>query len=411
MEFINKPLGWVLAWCSDLLWDNYLLAILFVALIFEILLLPFSIKQQKNSIKQARLRPKEMAIKKKYAGRDDKPTQQKMTQEIQELYQKEGYNPMSGCLPLLIQFPLLIGLWNVITDPLKYICGLSTDSINQIKIILGDGATGGTGTVSLLTKITEKGYDAFANVEGFTLEMYNNLPSLVAFEYLDLALSPKQCISEWATIAPVVKWVVLLIPVLTFLAYFFSMKMTRKFSYQPMNDAQQSQMSCSNKIMDIAMPLFSVFISWGVPAALGVYWIFKSLLGVVKQIALYYAMPLPKFTEEDYKQAEKEMGAQTEKNSKVKKSGKVVRSLHHIDDEDFEDTAEAGRARREALEAQEKESKEEAPQGGLLSMLGVNLGGKERQKNDKKDNKKSKKDQAENNEESQESTQDDEVKH
>ena len=69
-------------------------------------------------------------------------------------------------------------------------------------------------------------------------------------------------------------------------------------------------------------------------------------------------MPLPKFTEEDYKAAEKEIGTQTEKNAKVAKSGRVVRSLHHIDDEDFEDTAEAARRRREALEAQEKADNE-----------------------------------------------------
>jgi YidC/Oxa1 family membrane protein insertase len=151
---------------------------------------------------------------------------------------------------------------------------------------------------------------------------------------------------------------VLSVPVLTFLAYFFSMKISRKLMYQPVTDGQQA--GCSNKMMDIMMPLFSVFISFGVPAALGVYWIFKSLLGVVKQVILDYTMPLPKFTEEDYKAAEKEVGARAEKNTRVQKSGKVVRSLHHIDDEDFEDTAEAARRRREALEAQEAAQKEKA---------------------------------------------------
>ena len=153
-------------------------------------------------------------------------------------------------------------------------------------------------------------------------------------------------------------WLVALIPVITFLAYFFSMKMTRKLTYQPMSDNQQAQMGCSNKVMDIVMPLFSVFISFGVPAALGIYWIFKSLIGVVKQFILVKAMPIPKFTEEDYKAAEKEVGARSEKSATVVKSGRVVRSLHHIDDEDFEDTAEAARRHREALEAQEQAEKE-----------------------------------------------------
>ena len=109
MDFITKPIGWLLEFFSKLCGNSYILAILLFSIVIEVLLtLIFGIKQQKNSIKQARLRPKEMAIRKKYAGRDDKPTQQKMTQEIQELYQKEGYNPLGGCLPLFIQFPLLI---------------------------------------------------------------------------------------------------------------------------------------------------------------------------------------------------------------------------------------------------------------------------------------------------------------
>ena len=354
-DIINVPLGWVLKMCSKIVGNNYLFAILLFAVLFEIVLLPFAIKQQKNSIKQARLRPKEMAIRKKYAGRDDKPTQQKMAQEIQELYQKEGYNPMSGCLPLLIQFPLLIALYNIVINPLKYICGLSEDAISQIATLLGKTST--SQTMGLLNPIKEKGFAYFKSVEGFSREVFDSLPDLKVFNgSIDLSLIPKDCMNASA-LSTLTGWLVILIPVVTFLAYFFSMKVSRKLMYQPAT-ADQAQMGCSNNVMDIVMPLFSVFIAFGVPAALGLYWIFKSLIGVVKQFIIAKAMPLPKFTEEDYKAAEKEIGTQTEKNAKVAKSGRVVRSLHHIDDEDFEDTAEAARRRREALEAQEKADNE-----------------------------------------------------
>ena len=347
--------------------------------------LVFGIRQQKNSIKQARLRPKEAAIRKKYAGRDDKPTQQKMTQEIQELYQKEGYNPMGGCLPLLIQFPILIALYNIVIDPLKYICGLSQDAIAQVANIIGMDTS--RGTMAMLGPIEKMGYEAFQNVEGFTPEVFENMPNLTVFGILDLSVMPSECMNLEA-IKTVSGWLVLLVPVLTFLSYFFSMKLTRKFSSQPVTDTQQSQMGCSNKMMDITMPLFSVFISFGVPAALGIYWIFKSLLGIVKQIILYYAIPLPKFTEEDYKAAEKEVFARVDKSDRVEKSGKVVRSLHHIDDEDFEDTREAALKHKEALAAQEKEEKEKNAQkkSGLFS--GVTL---------KKDDRKAEKENNDNN--------------
>ena len=384
MDFITIPIGYILKFFSNICGNSYILAILLFAILTELIMaLVFGIRQQKNSIKQARLRPKEAAIRKKYAGRDDKPTQQKMTQEIQELYQKEGYNPMGGCLPLLIQFPILIALYNIVIDPLKYICGLSQDAIAQVANIIGMDTS--RGTMAMLGPIEKMGYEAFQNVEGFTPEVFENMPNLTVFGILDLSVMPSECMNLEA-IKTVSGWLVLLVPVLTFLSYFFSMKLTRKFSYQPVTDTQQSQMGCSNKMMDITMPLFSVFISFGVPAALGIYWIFKSLLGIVKQIILYYAIPLPTFTEEDYKAAEKEVFARADKSERVEKSGRVVRSLHHIDDEDFEDTREAALKHKEALAAQEKEDKEKnaAKKSGLFS--GVTLKKDDRRAEEKENN-------------------------
>lgn len=358
MDFITVPIGWILKFFSTICGNSYILAILLFSVFVEVLMtLIFGIRQQKNSIKQARLRPKEMAIRKKYAGRDDKATQQKMNQEIQELYQKEGYNPLGGCLPLLIQFPLLIALYNIVINPLKYICGLSETAISQISTILNMESN--RGTMAFLGPIADKGYSAFANVEGFTSEVFEKMPNLKAFGgALDLSTMPNSCMNVEALKSPA-SWLVLSIPVLTFLSYFFSMKLTRKLSYQPMDNAQQAQMGCSNKMLDIVMPLFSVFISFSVPAALGIYWIFKSILGVVGRVVLYFAMPLPKFTEEDYKAAEREIGTRSVKNSGVEKSGRIVRSLHHIDDEDFEDTREEALKRKEALVAQEAEEQEQ----------------------------------------------------
>ena len=367
MDIINKPLGWILELCSKVVGGNYFFAILIFAIFVEIILLPFGISQQKKSIKQARLRPKEQAIRKKYAGRDDRPTQMKMNEEIQELYQKEGYNPLGGCLPLLIQFPLLIALFNVVYNPLKYICGLSDDAVNQIKLIVGD--TTSRSSMGLLNKIKELPFDAFKNVQGFTRDIYDDMPNLNVFGVFDLSLTPKDCMNVDA-IKTVAGWLVLLIPVLTFVSYFLSMKINRKLMYQPMNDLNQAQTGCSNNFMDIVMPLFSVFLAFTYPAALGLYWIFKCLLGILKQFILSKAMPLPRFTEEDYKAAEREVNARPDKSLKVAKSGRVVRSLHHIDDEDFEDTAEKAREFKEKLAAQEEADRLKAEEARRNSRFG-----------------------------------------
>ena len=367
MDIIYKPLGWILNLCSKIVGGNYFFAILIFAIFVEIILLPFGISQQKKSIKQARLRPKEQAIRKKYAGRDDKATQTKMTEEIQELYQKEGYNPMSGCLPLLIQFPLLIALVNVIYNPLKYICGFSEDAVLQIQSIVGTSSS--RSTIGILDKIKNTPYEYFKNVEGFTQEIYDNMPTLTVFEKFNLARTPSDCMNTEA-LADIAGWLVLLVPVFTFVSYFFSMKINRKLMYQPMNDANQAQMGCSNNVMDIVMPLFSVFLAFTYPAALGIYWIFKCLLGVLKQFILAKAMPLPVFTDEDFKAAEREVNARVDKHAKVQKSGRVVRSLHHIDDEDFEDTAEKARIFKEKLAAQEEEDRIKAEEARKNSRFG-----------------------------------------
>ena len=131
-------------------------------------------------------------------------------------------------------------------------------------------------------------------------------------------------------------WLVL-VPILTFVFYFFSMKLTRKFTYQPA--MQDAQMGCSNNMMDIGMPLMSVYIAFIVPAAVGIYWIFKSVLTTLKQFILHKTMPLPVFTEEDYKAAERALKGKSKPERKqagerVTKSGAKVRSLHYIDADD-----------------------------------------------------------------------------
>lgn len=367
------PVAQVLKFCNDLVGGHYILSLLIFAVLVELLLLPFGIKQQKNSIKQAALRPKEKAIRDKYAGRDDQPTKQKMQQEIQDLYQKEGYNPMSGCLPLLIQFPVIILLYNIVVDPLKYVCRLPAESIRAaaeiVKTFRGEEiyekvTANSTHTINLMAQIKDIGIEHFKDIEGF-VDASGELIELPKLSYfgVNLGLNPGFLYQD-----DPIQYFLLLVPVLTFVVYFFSMKLNRKLSYQPQMD--DPQMGCSNKMMDIMMPLFSVYITFITPAAIGIYWIFKSILGVIKQWILKKAMPIPEFSEEDYKAAVKELNSRQDKPAQ--KSGKVVRSLHHIDDEDFDDTREKALKHKAALEAQKAEedaAKANAPT--LSSLFGV----------------------------------------
>ena len=328
---------------------NYLVGICIFAILFELLLLPLSLKQQKNSIKQAKLRPKEMAIRRKYAGRNDQPTQQKIQAEIQELYQRENFNPMGGCLPMLLQLPIILILYNIVIDPIRYTLGLSAQFSSALTSYCAAAkAAGGLGqvassaqrgTIEILSQIKQNGIEAFEGLKDFLfvengaecydwlVEIGDKIPSF-SVGSLNFGLTP--------SFKDTANWWLWLIPVITFVVYFASMKLTRKLTYQA-TTANDPQMGCSNNIMDISMPLMSVYISFIVPATISVYWIFKSLLGTLKQFILSRTMPLPQCTEEDIKAAEKELKGKkgyTPARTASAGNGQKPRSLHHIDDDD-----------------------------------------------------------------------------
>ena len=167
--FLDVILLWIgkfLGWITEIMPANsYILTLLVFGIILEILMLPFGIKQQKNWIKQARLRPKEMAIRKKYAGRNDQATQQKVTQEIQELYQKENFNPMSGCVAPLLQLPIIMVLYWIVVDPIQYVCGMGREVSSAlggfIANKMGESLSATNGSIEILTFIHNKGPQAF----------------------------------------------------------------------------------------------------------------------------------------------------------------------------------------------------------------------------------------------------------
>lgn len=397
-DWLDTILGWIgtfLGWITKVMPANsYLLTLFVFAIILEIVFLPFSIKQQKNSIKQAHLKPKEMAIRKKYAGRNDQATQQKVTAEIQELYQKENFNPMGGCLPLLLQLPVIIVLYRIVIDPLKYVFGYSSEFVTfAYKYLESCGVAFSknvsNGTIEILNKIGE-------NTHLFTadkLGAYCSNPEEIVGCVTDITVNKRLNLNigsvnfgNFVTFDfSSLNALLLLIPVLTFVVYFFSMKINRKLQFQPTQSADDRQQACSNNMMDFTMPLMSVWMTFIVPAAVGVYWIFKSIIGVGKQFIMSKVMPMPKFTEEDYKAAEKEiLGKQPKKIQKSENVGKV-RSLHHIDDEDYD---EKGNYNPKAVEEKEEESAESdnLPENNMTE--GATL----KDESDKKSGKKNKQD-------------------
>ena len=326
--WLYEPIGTMLAWFSSLFNGSYALALLLYALLFKIVFLPFSVKQQKNQIKMAKLTPQIELIKAKYAGRTDQPTVQKMQQEIMEFQQKEGYNPLSGCLPMLLQFPIIIFLYDIIRNPLTYICKLSTESVDAIRAVIGDSATG-IEQIALVSKINEHGI----NVYDYGAQ--NPLPDF-NFLGLNLANIPNQ------------DWLLIVIPVLAAVFTWLSMWLTRKWNGNATQVAgQDAQAQASNKIMDLVMPGMTLFFCFNFTGMMGVYWIYQSLFGILQTYLLSKAMPLPKYTEEEIKAMKRAQKNAEKTQRQTLKEMPKYRSLHYIDEEDYDELPEVKTSNKE----------------------------------------------------------------
>ena len=347
---------------------GYAFALLLYALVFKIVFLPFSIKQQKNQIAMAKLAPKIELIKAKYKGRNDQPTMQKQQQEIMELQQKEGYSPLSGCLPLLIQLPLIMLLYTVINSPLSYIAkpvdtienpdmdqiilevykevtldDAEVDALeslakgSEIKIIsaiyryVDDNVAGNEGVLSSVESLDTR-EERIAKIESLGLD-YETIPN---FNFFGVNLAETPSLKNFSILC--------LIPVFAAAAQWVSMWLTRKFNGNNQMQNQDPQTQASMKMMDFMFPALTLWMAFSFSGMLGMYWIFQSLLGLLQSFILAKAMPLPKFTEEEVKEFRKAQKEAEKTQREIAKSQPKYRSLHYIDDEDYDVLPEAPKA-------------------------------------------------------------------
>ncbi len=112
--FFATIIGYPMQWIYSLV-QNYGISIIILTIIVRLCLLPLYAKQIKTSAKMAGLQAKQKEIQTKYAN-----NREKMNEEMQALYQKEGISTMSGCLPLIIQLPIMYGLFALLRNPLTY---------------------------------------------------------------------------------------------------------------------------------------------------------------------------------------------------------------------------------------------------------------------------------------------------
>ena len=285
--YICVPFAWLVRLFYDLT-NSYGVALILFTLVIKLIMLPFQMKSKKSMMRMSRVSGQMQELQKRYAK-----NQAKLQEEMQKLYEEEGVNPMSGCLWSLIPFPILIALYSIIRQPITHFMMLSKDvlqtvvqsaadaGVNLTNIVMMDKATGtpvlkdglyqmaAYGQINLVKAVQEMG---LSTPDGWFNVNYK-------FLGLDLTATPWEYVKSftftWAVIG------VILIPILAGLSQFVFSKLTMKT--QPQADAAGG---ASMKSMMYMMPLFSVYIAFIMPAALGVYWIAQSVFSLIQEAIL-----------------------------------------------------------------------------------------------------------------------------
>ena len=213
LTVIAKPLLWILELLYGLI-GNYGIAIIVLTLIVKLCLYPLYIKQTKSMAKMSTVQPKMQALQNRYAN--DK---EMLNVKMAELYKEEGFNPMSGCLPMIIQMPIIMGLFALLRNPLMYMDEESS---------------------SMIFAFHEK------------------------FLWIEDLSQPD-------------KWI---LPIIAGVATFIAFTMNRLLQDNGGADAQTQQMNSMMKMMQYIFPLMILWLARTYPSGLSVYWAVSQIIQI-----------------------------------------------------------------------------------------------------------------------------------
>lgn len=304
-EFIiTKPLGFIIQFIYDIV-QNYGWSIILFTIVVKLILLPLQIKSQKSMKKQQKIQPIIAELQKKYAN--DK---EKLQTEMMKIYKENNVSMTGGCLPLLIQFPILIGLYQVIQKPLSYLLNVDfkLDSvIERISDVIAKMAADpavmhaveslkGLEPSALSASIQKSYQIQFLTWTRYLEETVGGFSDWVLnfnFFGLDLSKNPSAGASalfhgNFDNLSTIL---LLIIPVIAVLFTWLSLRQSQKMTAakQETSATQQDASAAVNsmsKSMNYMMPIMTGVFTFTLPAAMGLYWITSSIMQIVSQYIL-----------------------------------------------------------------------------------------------------------------------------
>lgn len=279
-DFIAGPLGKLLLFIYNISFHNYGLAIIIFTLIIRLALMPLTFKQYQSTAKMQKLQPQLNEIQKRY--KDDK---EKLNQEMMKLYQENNYNPASGCLPMLIQLPIIMSLYWVIIQPLKFMLGKSPEAINKIVEVAASGLGKNLQQMGTQKELLAMNYFSEHQDKLSQVSQYFNKSELIDFNsFLGLHLGqtasykPEILFGPEAAVYIPLFILVIIATVTTYISSKLAMPSTNNAN------SQNNAMGCTNNSMLLMGPAMTLMFSFTLPAGVILYWMAGYAVAIVQQL-------------------------------------------------------------------------------------------------------------------------------
>lgn len=268
LKFLANLLGYLLNSIYGIV-NNYGIAIIIFTIIFKIVMLPISVKQQKSMKKNSDMQKKVLEIQTKYSN-----DQVRQSQELMDLYKKEHYNPFSGCLTSIVQMIIVLSMFYLVSQPLTYMKHIEPEKIDSY--------------VSQITEETGTAprYREIAVIKAMG-EKDENVRMNMNFLGLDLSDIPSENYTNWK---------VYIIPVLYVFTSFISTKLISLVNKDEKKEEKKKEelpqtneteaMTEMNKQMQLMVPIMSVSIALIAPLGLALYWLVGNLFAMGERLIL-----------------------------------------------------------------------------------------------------------------------------
>ena len=317
---VASVMGWIMDGIYKMLdglfgVQNLGICIIIFSIIIYALMTPLQIKQQKFSKLSAFMQPELQKVQKKYQGKRDQVSMQKVNEETQAIYQKYGVSPTGSCVQLAIQFPILMALWQVIykipayvgsvkdifTEAVSHITAvdgytqlvqnfITDNKITRVQLIMDGSQATSNSIIDFLYALSPSQWEKLATVDQFSGfsgiidTTAHEISKMQNFFGLNIADQPMTYIKAAFTGGAIILAIAaLMIPILSWVTQMLNIKLMPQAAQQ---DGEQNAMMNSMKMMNTIMPLMSAIFCFTFPVGLGIYWISSAVVRSIQQLLI-----------------------------------------------------------------------------------------------------------------------------